>query len=233
MARRITVLEFAGRRIVNRYDVAQPPLDTVVTVGRRGDIVIGMNPADKGVGSEAVDIEVAYRGWRVLPRNENGVILHHWAQPSRLIQRQECPVGAWVGVQVLGRVADRQYWILLFDDTAYTVGAGITTTAEATPIKPLTGAEEQALRVVFADHLCWPPSAQLDQLKFEAAGRRLACGPDAVRARLRLARKKAAARGFHRRVDLADPAYLYALVQTGQLTPLESDLHPALRTNNW
>src|SRR5262249_55662971 len=116
--RRLRVIEIDRDDLLVRYDMIMSPGDRL-SVGRGGDLRIATHPVDKKVSRLAVEIRVRDDGWAVTAHNRNGVLLHRWAQPVVPLRRHvvEHVRWRWVGVRPAGRT-DRQYWILLDDESA-------------------------------------------------------------------------------------------------------------------
>jgi len=208
-------------------------LKQTVTVGREGDLVVGINPIDKRVSRHAATITAVERGWSILPTNRNGVTLYPWAQPSYTVSTLETIVWPRVGVRIMGD-GGLEHWVLLEDDEAYTKGAARHTTGLteiAQPIRPLTQAQKEAVRDVFFDLLAWPPRpAESRVLALKQVAPLLERSPSAVRQRLLDVRKRAEELGLARKVvDLTDPEYIYAVVKAGLIEPTQADLRRPLR----
>src|SRR5436305_7883027 len=128
MGRRIRVVEQAGPDTDPQLRWSGPiRLHQSNTVGREGTIVIGVNPVDHRVSRHAATITADDRGWRILPTNRNGALLHPWAQPSRRLETVEHVIWPRVAVRIIGQ-PDMAHWVLLEDDEAYTKGAARYTT---------------------------------------------------------------------------------------------------------
>ena len=208
------------------------PKETV-TVGREGNLVVGVNPMDKRVSRHAATITAADRGWCILPTNRNGVTLYPWAQPSYPVSSVDTIVWPRIGVRIMGDPG-LEHWVLLEDDEAYTKGAPRHTTGlteMAQPIRPLTPAQKEAVRDVFHDVLAWPPRpAESRILNLKQVAPLLERTPSAVRQRLIEVRKRAEELGLARQVvELTDPEYIYALVKAGLIEPAPDDLRRPLR----
>jgi hypothetical protein len=227
MTRYVWVLEGANRSLALKHE-GLFRLGASMTVGRRGDVVIGTCPVDKQISRDSLIVSTAPRGWRIWPANQNGVALHYWAQAPRIIFHEELACEPRVAVRIIGSPG-RQYWVLLEDDETYTVSAGISTTTVTPTVNPLTPNQMQALRMVFADYLTWPPAGSPIPAALGAVGRRLGLTEEAVKKRLDGARQKAAALGLSQKTSITDPAYLYTLVQFGYLALCDEDLHPLLQ----
>jgi hypothetical protein len=203
------------------------------TFGREGDIPLATNPLDKKVSRQAVTVTAAERGWTVVPTNSNGVTLHPWAQPSRVISTIESIMWPRVGLRVVG-APELEHWILLEDDEAYTRGSGRYTTGltdYAQPVLRLTTRQMEAVRVVFEDLLAWPPAPAPRVVLIKQAARTLDRSSSAVQERLIEVRRRAYELGLFRQdVELTDPEYVYALAHAGYVEPSPRDLHRPLRS---
>ena len=95
--------------------------------------------------------------------------------------------------------------------------------------KPLTVAQEQAVRSLFRPLLAWPPRLGSAPLQIKQVARELGASKESIQRRLEEVRKKAVAVGLSRLGTLTDPEYLYVLVRAGLMSPRQEDLHPLLQ----
>lgn len=205
-------------------------------IGRECQFAIGVEISDKAVSRQAIDVTATENGWDVDIRNLHGAMLHAWGQaPQRISGRQflswpRMAIRLLTGDPLDGRISGRggpaHHWVLLEADmlalppTGPRVGRQTTSgTVSPKPPAALSGAQEEALRLVFQELLQWPPRLPAQPMQLDAAGRRLGIGEGAVRERLRHVHDRALRLGLHRRVGLTNPDYLYVLVQAGYLAP--------------
>ncbi|MCM3920544.1 hypothetical protein ND748_02445 [Frankia sp. AiPs1] len=168
-------------------------------------------------------------GWDLDVHNRNGATLHAWGQPPQAIAGQVRVTWPRAAVRIHTRdlPAATHHWVLLEDDTLPLPTAGprpardTTTGRTATPPPPLpmTPSQEQAVRLVFADLLLWPPSLPANPLQLKQAATRLGISEQGVCDRLGWAHGRALQLGLHQEVGLTTPEYLYFLVSTGYLAP--------------
>jgi hypothetical protein len=215
--------------VVTRGSLADAPpttsrttaaLDTPVTIGRRGEIPLGVDIPDEGISRVAVTVTATSLGWTITDTSRNGVIVSPWGlaplRPTATLQLR------WplVAIRVLGTRADARHEVLLecaaYADPDPTPAPGPT--AGAPPPRPLTPAESAALAVVFEPNLAWPPDPAGEPLQLKQAARRLGVSASAVKVRLEGARTKAEGLGLERRVGVTDPAYLHVLVAAGYVS---------------
>ncbi|MDN5857091.1 MAG: hypothetical protein L0H84_00575 [Pseudonocardia sp.] len=214
--------ESAPGRTLLPVGLVAPPGEPV-TVGRRGDVPLGVEVVDEGISRVAATITPAADGWVIKVANRNGAVLHPWGlAPQRALTTQ---VVRWplVALRIAGTETDQRHWVLLEGD-AYAGPPdpdtdGFSTRLDRRP-PPLAPAELAALQVTFADFLVWPPSAnppQPRQLKQAAA--RLGKSLSGVQDRLRSALDKALRLGLPSPTTLTQPDYLHVLVAAGYLRP--------------
>lgn len=195
-----------------------------VTVGRRGDVLLGVHLVDEGISRVAMTVTAGPGGWTIEIGNGNGAALRPWGlAPQRALATQ---VVRWplVAVRITGTRDDQQHWVLLESD-AYAGGAdpaelgpGETRLGSLPP--PLAPAERAALQVAFRDFLVWPPPTtppQAQQLKQVAT--RLGKSLSGVQDRLRSAMDKALRLGLPGPTTLTNPEYLHVLVAAGYVRP--------------
>lgn len=201
------------------------PSDEPLVVGREGDLPLGVDPEDNGISRVALTVSATKNGWRIDVGNRGGARLHPWglaAGPAQPHQSLDWPL---IGVRVLCPTAGHQHWVLLESrlpgdgDPPMLKEAGGMVTSTADPPKSLTPAEVEALWLVFADFLAWPPRVSATPLQLKQASRRLGVSDSAVQVRLNGAVAKARRLGLDRPVRLTDPDYLYVLVGAGYVAP--------------
>jgi hypothetical protein len=194
-----------------------------LTVGRTGRLQLGVDVPDPGISRIALTITAEPDGWTIVNSARNGVVIHPWGlAPQRAAGRTRI---RWplVAIRVLGHEPTAHHWVLLECD-AYLgeeggPGGRRGTTLQATPPKPLTPAEAQAIAVVFGSALAWPPPAvPADPLQLKQAARILGISSSAVKLRLEGARAKAEALGLTRQVRVTDPDYVHVLTAAGYVT---------------
>lgn len=205
-------------------------------VGRHGDLPLGVEVYDRGVSREAAVITAADHGWDVRISNTNGAVIHPWGQAPILAAERNFLTWPLIGIRFLtgsgpGVEEKMQHWVLLESDTiavtpsgARTGGPGATTTSKGDRPRPLSAAQDDALRRVFAPQLAWPPVQPAVPRQLKQVGRALGITEGAVQQRLAPVQGRALRLGLHREVQLTDPEYLYLLVRAGYIDP------PAART---
>ena len=198
-------------------------------VGREGDLPLGIEIYDRGVSRRAALVTATEQGWQVEVLNSNGAVLHPWGQGPTLAGRYINLMWPRTGIRILngakpGETDKLQHWLLLESDMIDVTPVGArapanatTSTYQATPPTPLTVGQLEALQVVFADQLQWPPVQPAAPLLLRTAARRLGIGESGVQERLSKAHARALKLGLHRPVGLTEPEYLYILVRAGYL----------------
>jgi hypothetical protein len=196
------------------------PLDRPVTVGRAGQVSLGVGVLDSGISRVVATVAATPDGWTIHDTSRNGIVLHPWGlAPVRATaaNRLRWPL---IGLRVLGTEPDARHWLLLechrypVDGAASTRSA--STTVRSDPPRALTTAEQEALHTVFESTLAWPPPvAPAEPLQLKQAGRRLGVTASAVKVRLEGARAKAELLGLEHQVGVTDPTYLHVLVAAG------------------
>jgi predicted DNA-binding protein (UPF0251 family) len=203
-----------------------------VVIGREGELAVGIDPFDPKVSRNAVTVTSVREGWRLEVGNYNGVDLQLWGQPA-LPYRPVEPL-SWPRIAVCVK-GDRLFrHLVLLDDPARAISVERPRhvdqlTESLTPPPPLTMPQQEALRLLYAELLAWPPPKQAVPLRINQVAHRLRISSEAVRRRLEEARQKAIALGLNRAVPLTDPEYLYVLVRAGYLPPSHEDLDRVLR----
>jgi hypothetical protein len=203
------------------------PVGRALTIGREGDLPLGLNVPDKGVSRVAVEVAATEDGWEVNVRNSNRAVLHAWGQAPRLVSGRLSLAWPRIAIRVLnGEKLDpsAHHWLLLEADALAVTPAGPRAsrntagrTVNPRPPLPLSGAQEQALRLVFTELLRWPPRLPATPLKLSTAARRLGISEAGVKDRLGHAHDRALWLGLHTPVGLTNPEYLYVLVRAGYL----------------
>lgn len=200
-------------------------------IGRHGDLPLGVEVYDRGVSREAAVITATDQGWDVRISNTNGAVIHPWGQAPILAAQRNFLTWPLIGIRFLtgtdaGVEEKMQHWVLLESDTiavtpfgARSSGPGPTTTSKGDPPRPLSAAQEQAVRLVFAPQLCWPPVQPAVPRQLKQVARALGITEGAVQQRLAPVQGRALRLGLHREVLLTDPEYLYLLVRAGYLDP--------------
>jgi hypothetical protein len=194
-------------------------------IGREGDLPAGVEIADTGISRRALTVAARPDGWQIISTNGNGAVLHPWGQAASWLERNKPLSRRWprIGIRLIGSLHDAQHWVLLESDQyelpaiAELHGRPSTNTLRPARPGPLTAAQLDALRTVFAPHLAWPPVPGALPVKLEAAARRLHVSDGAVAQRLEAAQQRAYKLGSHRQVGVMDPEYMYVLVSNGYL----------------
>lgn len=207
-----------------------------VGVGREGQLLVGVRTPNQGISRRAVEVISTPAGWQVEIPNRNGAVVHPWAQPSQVAGRGDTIVINWplVGVRLRHESETSQHWVLLSagDLTVTPAGPGVpdpgtTQTDRAALPSQLPRSEREALQVVFADLLRWPPRYPAPPLLLKQAASRIGISVSGLQDRLKAVRARAAKLGLHTEGALTDPSDLYALVRAGYLA-----LPPA-RPDDW
>jgi hypothetical protein len=206
-----------------------------VIIGREGELPVGIDPFDPKVSRNAVTITSVGDGWRLEIGNRHGVDLQLWGQPALPYYRPG-ELLSWPRITVCVKGDRRFRHLVLLDDPTLAIGlerpqhSGSSRITESLTRPPtLTVPQQEALRLLYAELLAWPPPKQAVALRINQVARRLRIGSEAVRRRLEEARQKAIALGLSREVPLTDPEYLYVLVRAGYLPPSHEDLGSVLR----
>ena len=195
-------------------------------MGREQRLSIGTDPPDREVSRRALIVTATETGWRIWILNRNGAVIHPWGQAPQRAGDTTTLTWPLVGIRVLGR-RSVQHWVLLEADagtrgddphgTGNDAPAPTDAPAPADRLRPLATMQLQALRVLFADCLRWPPSFPAEQRQLQQVANRLGVGIGGLQERLREARKRATEFGLGRNVSITDPEYLFALVRGGFL----------------
>jgi hypothetical protein len=200
------------------------PLNQPVTVGRAGQVSLGVGVPDSGISRIVATITATPRGWTIHDTSRNGIIIYPWGLApvhTTTDTRLRWPL---IGLRVLGAEPDARHWLLLECDQYTTDAVGstrsVSTTVQTDPPRPLTPAEQEALSTVFEATLAWPPPlTPTEPLQLKQAGRRLGITASAVKVRLEGTRAKAELLGLEHQVSVTDPAYLHLLVAAGYVRP--------------
>lgn len=228
-------IHLVGERETGEYTPVRtyrPPSGRPVTIGREGDFPLGVDPLDGKVSRIAVIVTAAPDGWHVKTTNLNGADIQLWGQAPMV-----CPLGGalwWPRITISVRGHEALRHLVLLDDPALTISparpqrTGRLTESLAPP-PMLTAAQQEALRLLYADLLAWPPRKHAQPLRIHQVANRLGICPESVRRRLEEARRKAFRLGLGRDVPLTDPEYLHILVRAGYLTPAADELDSIIR----
>lgn len=195
-----------------------------MSIGRDGDILLGIEPHDPGISRVALRVTASADGWRIVFTNRNGATLHEWAQAPEWIGYDEERLIRWprVGIRLVGDVRDLEHWVLLETDVLR-IGRPVADdhlleTQVATRPRELTASQMLAVYAVFPEHLAWPPRVSPASRSLEAAARRIGVTPSAIRERLRPVQERARELGFPQTVGVTEPEYVYHLAAHGFLT---------------
>lgn len=210
----------------------QLPLGQPLLLGRHGDLPLGVEVPDLGVSREAAVITATDHGWDVRIGNRHRAVIHPWGQAPVLAAARNFLTWPLIGIRVLNGAdpavveEKKEHWLLLESDmiAVTPVGAGTgrhsaTTTHKGKETRPLSPGQQEALGLVFAAQLQWPPVQPAVPLQLKQAARLLGVGVGAVQQRLAVAHERARLLGLHRDVYLTDPEYLYLLVRAGFIDP--------------
>lgn len=199
--------------------------DTSISVGRGGDVLIGLDPFDPGISRIALTVTARADGWRITFTNRNGATIHEWAQAPEWISYNEERVIRWprIGIRLVGDVRDLEHWVLLETDALPLPGATADSgkafeTQVSTRPRELTSSQLLAVYAIFPEHLAWPPRVSPVSRSLEAAAHRIGVTPSAVRERLRPVQDRARELGFPQAVGVTEPDYVYHLAAHGYLT---------------
>jgi hypothetical protein len=210
-----------------------------LTVGREGRLPLGVEVANTRVSRAALVVTATEFGWDLDVRNRNGATLHAWGQPPQAVAGQVRVTWPRAAVRILTRdlPAATYHWVLLEADMLPLPTAGPRPSRETTtgmtttppPPLPMTRPQEEAVRLVFADLLLWPPMLPAKPLQLKQAASRLNISEQGVRDRLGWAHDRALQLGLHQEVGLTAPEYLYLLVSRGYLAPPTTTSYRVLR----
>ena len=203
--------------------VLTPELGQTVTVGRRADLLLGVDLDDDGVSRFALSVTAQADGWHISFDNRNGATLQLWAHAPVWAPQGTTRSVLWprVGVRVEGNKRQFEHWVLLECD-AFVVTRG-TEPAEAAETHvvrqptPLTETQLDAVYTTFEEQLTWPPLSAPKAWPLDTAGRRLGIGPSAVRERLRPVQERARQLGLHSTFSITEPDYMFHLAARGYL----------------
>lgn len=226
---RVRVVERVAGRLQLRFERRVEP-GTTLDFGRGGSVSIGVDPLDDKVSRRAATVSALDRGWRITPTNRSGVVLHLWGLAPYPIRHVETVGWHRVGVRVLGSPGV-EHWILLEDSADYTAGVDSATTSGTHVSKPppeLTDEQREAVGLIFAQLLTWPPTVDAQVLLIKQAATRVQRSATTVQGRLDGVRAKALALGLGRTPELTDPEYLYVLVRAGYVPLRPEDVDPLL-----
>lgn len=218
------------RRDGSWHEVVVPvPARETLFVGREGDLPLGVDPEDNGISRVALEITATEQGWQIDVGNRSGARIHPWGLAAGHAHAHQSLDWPLVAVRVWCPVANHQHWVLLqariaAGDALPKLPPSSVSTMTGERPKPLTVAELEALRLVFADFLVWPPRPSATPLQLKQAARRLGVSDSAVQERLNGAVTKARRLGLDRAVRLTEPDYLHVLVGAGYLTPPALDV---------
>lgn len=189
-----------------------------LTIGRDAELALGGEHPDPRVSRVAVAVTAADAGWLIESSNRNGTLIHPWGLPAWRARPTETCADLRVAVRVLGG-AEREHWVLLEDDKTDQTPVETATlgTELAIAVRPLTPAQLQAVVLLFADQLAWPPVATAVPRQLKQVARTLGLSVSAIQERLKAVVAKAQSLGLSREVELTDPEYLYVLVRAGYL----------------
>jgi len=133
-----------------------------------------------------------------------------------------------IGVLLIGNRDDLHHWVLLETDSdpsewrnRVTLNPDAAPNPSGTQVRGpaggLTPAQLEAVQMVFAKHLAWPPVMASEPMLLESAARKLRIVPNAVTDRLRQAQNRAYALGPHRQTGVMSPEFVYVLAGAGYL----------------
>lgn len=195
-----------------------------VEVGREGEIPIGVG--DPAVSRVATTVTATESGWRVDVSNRNGAVLHPWGQAPELAHARNTVHWPLVGLRLLPDSDTVRHWVLLEADDLPVTPAGplpartvSTRTDRAPRPRSLTRSEHDALHLVFAELLSWPPRRGTGPLLLKQAARRVDRAVTTMQFHLGNAQQKALDLGLPHKGEKTDPDYLFLLVQAGYLEP--------------
>ncbi len=190
-----------------------------VTIGRGGAVTLGLEVPDTGISRVALLVTATPRGWRIENLARNSVFYRPWAQAEHTAPADLTLGDPLVAIRLVGARKDAVHRVLLEADDRAQKPSAPGETQEADPPRPLTDAEEAALRIVFAETVSWPPPLNPDTTPLKQAAVRLGITQSGVRQRLDAARNKAVRLGFTPSTELTDPGYLHVLAAAGYLAP--------------
>ena len=215
----------------------RPPLSVMtvrlgdsVMIGREGDLPIAIDPIDAGVSRRALTVTVDPAHWQIAVTNTNHAWIHPWGQRPIWVEANTTTRRKWprIGVLLIGNREDLHHWVLLESDTdpsewrkrpiePAAASVGPAGTQVKGPAGGLTRAQLEAVQMVFAKHLAWPPVIASEPMLLEAAARKLHIVPNAITDRLKQAQNRAYALGPHRQTGVMSPEFVYVLAGAGYL----------------
>lgn len=205
------------------------PLGEDLAIGREGDLQVADDPEDTAVSRVALTLRPVASGVELAVSNLNGVVVHPWGGRTRYVPKgsEGFMVSGRTGIRVIGGTSldaedARAYWVLVEDDDSETPRIPLQRSAVTVQNQrpdPLTEAQAAAVRLIFAEHLAWPPLPAPLALTIDAAARRLGVSATAVTQRLEGVRKKAYALGMAQQFGVVDPEYVHTLVAHRFLLP--------------
>src|SRR5664279_2830 len=229
---RLTAVDFDVRTGSWRAPVAvmTARLGDSVLVGREGDLPVAIDPIDPGVSRRALTVTVDPAHWELGVTNTNHAWIHPWGQRPTWVEANRTVRQSWprIGVLLVGNREDLHHWVLLESDTDPSEWRKRPVDPAPAPAGPagtqvkgaaggLTGAQLEAVQMVFAKHLAWPPVIASEPMLLEAAARKLRIVPNAVTDRLKQAQSRAYALGPHRQTGVMNPEFVYVLAGAGYL----------------
>jgi hypothetical protein len=206
------------------------PVGETVEIGREADLQIADDPEDRSVSRIAVSLRALDGGaMQLVVSNLNGVVVHPWGSRTRYLPAGDAShlIGGMTGIRVISSTSLDQpsapvYWVLVEGNASAAPRIPVqrsSMTVQNTPPVPLTDAQRDAVSLIFAEHLAWPPLPAPQALTIDAAARRLGVSSAAVIQRLEGVRKKAYALGMAQQYGVVDPEYVFALVAHGYVEP--------------
>jgi hypothetical protein len=201
-----------------------------VLIGRKGDLPVAIDPIDSGVSRKALSVTIAPAHWELEITNSNHAWVHPWGQRPTWVETNTTVRTRWprVGVLLVGSRDNVHHWVLLEADSYPIPGRGSHVEHADPALNPgvtklnwpaggLTGAQLEAVEMVFAKHLAWPPVIASEPMLLEAAARKLGIVANAVTDRLKQAQNRAYALGPHRQTGVMNPEFVYVLASAGYL----------------
>lgn len=200
-----------------------------LTVGRTGELKLGVALDDAGISKLALTVTPRAVGWDLSLLNRNGQILYQWAKAREQIHGMAERLVCWPRIAVLvnGIETGTEHWVLLETDvyscgalpTFVDVNGTMPTVTRARPLA-LTAVQQETVETIFHEYLTWPPRTAPATRSIAAARTRLGVGSEsAIQERLKPVRARAEALGLRSQVGLTEPDYLFVLADHGYFEP--------------
>lgn len=200
----------------------------VIHVGRKADLVLGREPQDLGLSRVALKLAWTDSGWDIVASNQNGAVLHAWAQAPMQLREQSSIGLRWprIGVCLVGQWPAMEHWVLMETEIsvprAPTARQGRVDGTTELPNRPrdITLPQLVAVSTTFADFFAWPPKLAPEPRTMDAVGARLGVTSSAIRERLLAVARRAHDLGYTGPINASDPGYVFHLAANGYFPDL-------------